>query len=92
MKFIYKNKIYDTETAELLCQFEKEWETKTVFGIIYPKHPTCLYKTRKGAYFMTYTISDSVFFQLIAEDNAKAYLCRHNFDKYIELFGELEEG
>lgn len=51
MRFIVNNKLYDTDKAELLCTFSKQWESKTILDTLYPYRDTNLYKTAKGAYF-----------------------------------------
>lgn len=92
MRFIVNDKIYQTEKAELLCTFTKQWESKTIFGTMYPNRDTNLYKTAKGAYFLTCT-SDyrTAYIDVIDENTAKFYLMRNNYDKYVEMFGELGE-
>ena len=92
MKFIVNNKIYDTDKAELLCTFSKQWESKTIVGTLYPYRDTNLYKTAKGAYFFTCcTDYGTHYIEVIDENTAKYYLMRKNYDKYVEMFGALEE-
>lgn len=92
MRFIVNNKIYDTEKSELLCAFQKRWEAKFIWGEMYPLRDTNLYKTAKGAYFLTCKEDyDIPCIEVINEDKAKEYLMYHNYDKYAEMFGELEE-
>lgn len=92
MRFIVNNKIYNTDNSELLCTFSKQWETDTIFGKLYPTRDTNLYKTNKGAYFLT-SKGDYERFQILVinEDTAKNYLMYYNYEKYAEMFGELEE-
>ena len=92
MRFIVNNKIYDTEKSELLCTFEKQWEIKTLCSMMYLSLDTNLYRTVKGAYFLTCREDyDRSCIEVINEDVAKVYLIHNNYDKYIEMFGELEE-
>lgn len=92
MRFIVNNKIYDTDKAELLCSFRKQWESETILGTLYPYRDTNLYKTVKGNYFLTCTADYGTnYIKVIDEANAKNYLMRNNYDKYVEMFGELEE-
>ena len=92
MRFIVNNKIYDTEKSELLCTFQKQWEAKAIWGVIYPLRDTNLYRTVKGAYFITCKEDyDRPCIEVINEDKAKAYLMHYNYDKYAEMLGELEE-
>ena len=92
MKLIVDYKIYDTEKSELLCTFQKRWKMKTFCSVMYPLRETKLYRTAKGAYFLTcsedYHRPD---IEVIEEDAAKEYLMYNNYDKYAEMFGELEE-
>lgn len=92
MKFIVNNKIYDTDKAELLCTFSKQWESKTIIGTLYPSRNTNLYKTAKGSYFLTCTADyGTSFIEVIEENMAKKYLMYNNYNKYAEMFGALEE-
>ena len=92
MKLIVNYKIYDTEKSELLCTFDKRWKIKTLCSVMYPLRETKLYRTTKGAYFLTcredYNRPD---IEVIEEAAAKEYLMYNNYDKYAEMFGELEE-
>ena len=92
MKFIVNNKLYDTDKAELLCTLKKQWECNTFFGKLYPYRDTNLYKTAKGNYFLTCKggYGESII-EVIGEVDAKNYLMRNNYTKYVELFGALEE-
>ena len=36
MRFIVKDKLYDTDKAELLCTFSKQWKSETILGTLYP--------------------------------------------------------
>ena len=92
MRFIVDNKIYDTEKSELLCTFDKRWKIKTLCSVIYPLRETKLYRTAKGAYFLTCKKNcNDMDIEVIEEDAAKEYLMYNNYDKYAEMFGELEE-
>ena len=92
MRFIVNNKIYDTKKSELLCTFQRQWEVKVIWGVMYPSRVTNLYRTVKGAYFLTCKEDyDRPCIEVINEKMAKAYLMHHNYDKYAEMFGELEE-
>ena len=92
MRFIVDNKIYDTEKSELLCTFDKRWKIKTLCSVMYPLRETKLYRTAKGAYFLTCKKNcNDMDIEVIEEDAAKEYLMYNNYDKYAEMFGELEE-
>ena len=92
MKFIVNNKIYDTDKSELLCEFRKPWEARTIIGTLYLARYTSLYRTAKGAYFLTCLADyDNGYIEVINEAEAKEYLMHNNYEKYAEMFGELEE-
>lgn len=92
MKLIVNNKIYNTENSELLCTFDKRWKIKTLCSTMYPLRETKLYRTAKGAYFLTCKKNyNDLDIEVIEEDMAKEYLMYNNYDKYAEMFGELEE-
>ena len=92
MKLIVDYKIYETEKSEILCTFDKRWQIKTLCSVIYPLRETKLYRTAKGAYFLTCKKNcNDMDIEVIEEDAAKEYLMYNNYDKYAEMFGELEE-
>ena len=59
---------------------------------MYPLRETKLYRTAKGAYFLTCKKNcNDIDIEVIEEAAAKEYLMYNNYDKYAEMFGELEE-
>lgn len=92
MRFIVKDKLYDTDKAELLCIFSKQWKSETILETLYPYRDTDLYKTAKGAYFITSTADNGKnYIEVVEEITAKYYLMFNDYDKYCEMFGPLEE-
>lgn len=93
MRFIVNDKIYDTYKAELLCTFVEEWDIQTsIFGCPRSNQNTNLYKTAKGSYFLTCKdFYEKSYIKVISEKKAKRYLMYHNYEKYVEMFGPLEE-
>lgn len=102
MKKIINGKLYNTETAELIT----EWENGFTYNDFSYVSET-LYQTKKGAYFIFYiggamskyakhygqTTSGSKGIKLLTEEEAKAWVMEHlEADEYIKLFGEVEEG
>lgn len=78
MRQIIKGKIYDTDKSELIYRDNDIWQ------------PRIYYRTQKGTFFCHYkrvgrldVISDEVMMEILAEKDP---------DKYIELFGAVEEG
>ena len=92
-KFIIQDKIYNTDTAEKLCEFTRDWEETLLGSKVFIRYHTTLYRTIKGAYFCVRSADFSRFVaQLLTEKEGKQYLMRHNYTRYVELYGELEEG
>lgn len=92
-RFIINDKIYDTETAEKLCEYDAQWKMETLLGSWYPFRDTTLYRTKKRAYFR---VSNADYgrlqAELLTEEDAKQVLMRQNYEKYCELYKPLEEG
>lgn len=92
-KAIINNKMYDTEKAESVVSFRRRVDMGPVISGSQihwtPMHDCTLYKTAKGSYFDhdedtgTITPRDETW--------AKDLIRRLYPDKYIELFGEVEE-
>ena len=94
MTFIVDKKIYDTNKAELLAEGKRQYQESNVIlnCTIYPQYETKLYKTEKGNYFFTYIAHYRNYIEVTDEETAKSWLMYKNYPKYVELFGELEEG
>lgn len=75
MRTIYKNKLYDTEKSENICNF---------YGY-------SVYKTQNGTLFMTcgYDAEEKIY--CTSHPEIRDFLGEHFPDIYIELFGEVEE-
>lgn len=76
MRAIYKNKLYDTEKSENICNF----------------HSNSVYKTQNGTLFMTCedgTGEEKV--SCINQPEIRDFIGEHFPDIYIKLFGEVEE-
>ena len=82
MKLIVDYKINDKKKSELLCTFDKRWKIKTLCSVIYPLRETKLYRTAKGAYFLTCKKNcNDMDIEVIEEDADKEYLMYNNYDK-----------
>lgn len=94
MKFIVNNLIYDTDKADLVAEGNRTYEVHNILfkTIIYPVRKTSLHRTQKGNYFFTYKGDyEKVYCEPTNEATAKNFLMQNNYDKYAELYGELEE-
>jgi len=79
MKRIVNGKLYDTNTAELVCQSKIAlFENR-------------LYRTKKGRYFVYEKIGDIEDIKPLNEDETFEWLSKHNPDKAMELFAERIE-
>lgn len=98
MKKIIDNKLYDTDNAEMQFEFKRVYPDFTyAFSFNRTYYDCKLYKTSKGNYFITgVEISDEIdkkeIFKIISEEEVKNLSMEYSVDKYIELFGEVEEG
>lgn len=99
MKAIIDNKIYDTETAELIfsClhkyKTSSSWFDKIEFTDYEKEY---IYKTKKGNYFIYFydgDFSSRNRIEVISEIQVKELIRRLNPDDYVRLFGnsDLEE-
>jgi len=79
MKRIVNGKLYDTETAELVCLSKI-----TLFS-------ERLYRTKKGRYFIYDNFGGVEYIKPLNEDETFEWLSKHNPDKAIELFSERIE-
>lgn len=78
MQKIIDGYLYDTETATLIYTDESN----------YPRNVN-YYLTPKHNYFAVYTNGE---FQVVTEQFIKDILGKYDIAKYIELFGEPQEG
>ncbi|XZK76732.1 hypothetical protein ACSXCI_15820 (plasmid) [Clostridium perfringens] len=83
MQFIIGDKLFDTDKAELVCEFE-------VFkGYGVRKIEKTLYRTKKGNWFIVDEYSNC---SIITENKARELLIELNdIENYKKYFGELEE-
>ncbi len=80
MRKIVNGKVYDTETATLVYS--------GVFGALNVRRD--YYVTKKGTYFCHYFSVGKI--EVCSEDFIASILAERDVDKYIELFGAVEEG
>ena len=96
MKKIIDNKLYDTEKAEKIFNFRQKRKTGN-FGNynFYSWFNVEVYKTKKNNYFFYGYIKDSLdkkeFLEVVSEENVKDVMKELDPDKYIKLFGDIEE-
>lgn len=92
-KYVIGDKIYDTEKAEVICK-NAVLSIFSSYSIIFGRNITqtksgTIYRTKKGAYFFECGAEGNAY--TITEEQVEHYLKYHRYDKYAELFGELEE-
>ncbi|MBV4417182.1 hypothetical protein [Clostridium tyrobutyricum] len=96
MKFIIENKVYDTEKAECVCEFEKSVDKiLQMFGIertFREYKPAKLYKTKKDSWFSVADLGDRKRIILEDEISAKRIISsKHDIYLYNKYFDDLEE-
>lgn len=93
MKFFVNLKRYDTDRSEEICKgnyqisekIQNKYTDITRFGT--------LYRTQKGSYFFAYTYDIGKWkIKLLSPTDAKIFIAETDYKKYVELFGEMEEG
>ena len=93
MKAIIDNKLYDSETAELIfCYREKHPSNFCIKG--YPLvnwHDMKFYKTKKGAYFVFDTTAGTM--SITTEAYVRKTMEKLNPERYMKQFDvQIEEG
>lgn len=96
MKKIINNKLYDTEKGEKIFSFRQKRKTGNIGDFnLYKWFYVEVYKTKKNNYFFYGYIKDSLdnkeFLEVVSEENIKEIMKELDPDKYIKLFGEIEE-
>lgn len=95
MLFIVNFKKYDTKLSEKICNGDMVIPTRmgllnTTFNTTYNG---TLYRTSKGTYFFVYKGDyDRSYMKILTELEAKEFIAKNDYPKWVELFGELEEG
>ena len=95
MLFIKDFKKYDTELSEEICNGSMIIpERNEVFNITFNyTRVGILYRTTKGTYFFVYKGDyNRSYIKILTETEAKSFIAKSNYPKYVELFGEMEEG
>lgn len=91
MKYVMDGKLYDTETSEVILRYKTRNLDVFLFSARFTPCDVYLYKTKKGNYFTLKVLPDKTITNVVSEDTVKKILLDHNYDKYAELFGPLEE-
>lgn len=102
MKYIIDHKVYDTEKSTEIIKYTQGIEHKGLFVTTYLRYEHTLYKSQKGQFFVhigkyvgrtDISYNDKDYIELQTEEDVKKTLEELNeIDKYIEIFGEIEEG
>ena len=79
MQQIIDGKLYDTKKSTHLGTIKEN------------DHKIDIYKSKKGTFF-TMKICANCGLELAKEEQIKEFLRRENVQKYIDLFGEVDEG
>lgn len=102
MRYLLDNKIYDTEKSKEIIKYIQGVEHKGLIVTTYPRYEHTLYKSPKGQFFVhigkyvgktDVSYNDKNYIELKSEEEVKGILEDLNqIEKYIEVFGEMEEG
>ena len=96
-RFIIKNKVYDTTAMEHIGTVRKwyafrGWLQQQLCGSDKGYIYDCdLYRSTKGNYLLVHDDDLATVGEAITENEAKQLLMHSNYDKYVELYGSLEE-
>ena len=91
MKYAMDGKMYDTETSEVILRYKTRNLDVFLFSARFTPCDVYVYKTKKGNYFTLKVLPDKTITNVVSEETVKEILLEHNYDKYAELFGPLEE-
>ena len=93
MKKIIDGKLYDTEKAEVVFTFKRKYQDPCIWSkeiVFNTWERACYLKTQKGAFL--YYCEDRKELELIDETEVKRVIQQVDPDRFIELYGEVEEG
>lgn len=93
MKKIINDKLYDTDKAEVIFSFKRKYQDPCVWSkdIAFTTWEHAQYlKTPKGAFL--YYCESRKELELLEEVEVKRVIQRVDPDRYMELYGEVEEG
>lgn len=96
MKKIIGNKLYDTEKGKKIYSYRERRKTGSFQDLnFFEWYNVDIYKTNKGNYFKHGYIKEKPsyenFLEETSEKRVKEIIKQLNADKYIELFGGIEE-
>lgn len=93
MKKIINNKLYDTDKAEVIFSFKRKYKDQCVWSkeiTFNTWEPAQYLKTPKGAFL--YYCENRKELELLEEVEVKRVIQQVDPDRYMELYGAVEEG
>lgn len=93
MKKIIDGKIYDTEKAEVIFSFRRKYQDPIIWkpGYVRNVWENAQYlKTQKGAFLFYCERREDL--KVVEEKEVKDVIEKLDPDRFMELYGELEEG
>lgn len=93
MKKIINNKLYDTDKAEVIFSFKRKYKDPCVWSkeiTFNTWEPAQYLKTPKGAFL--YYCENRKELELLEEVEVKRVIQQVDRDRYMELYGAVEEG
>ena len=91
MKYVIDGKLYDTETSDVILIYKIRHLDVFLLNVEFTPCDVYLYKTKKGNYFILKELPNRTITNVVNEETVKEILLEHDYDKYAELFGPLEE-
>lgn len=93
MRFFVNLKQYNTERSEEICKGNLVIREKTLNKYVDINPYGTLYRTQKGSYFFVYSYEMGKHrMKILSTDEAKNFVAENNYNRYVTLFGEMEEG
>lgn len=93
MKKIINDKLYDTDKAEVIFSFKRKYKDSCVWSkeiTFNTWEPAQYLKTPKGAFL--YYCENRKELELLEEVEVKRVIQQVDPDRYMELYGAVEEG
>lgn len=98
MKAIIDNLLYDTAKAEKIYSYRRKYKIDTICNNLLPDRycymgweDVDIYKTKKCNFFLCCKRDDKEYIESTTYECIKDTIKELNPDKYIELFGDIEE-
>lgn len=89
-RYIMNNLVYDTQKSEKVASGYKRESVEYLGVTLWRNTMVDLFRTLNGRYFFVY-VRDFNRGKTCSEEEAKRFLQQYNYEKYVALYGALEE-